>query len=476
MGNWNSPSRRTRFLAAAAIVSSPILTFAQATSAPSDAASDAEWRQRMEARMQQLERENAELKKEVGEVHQTQRAVMKDAESRGVLNLEGGQPRLTTPDFFDLNKYASEGNFPGSIRMPNSNTSFQIGGFVQLDAITDTDRIGNKDAFVVSSIPTGNERTGAGNSNFSVRQTRLFMKSETPTEGWGNLITYVEIDFQGTDGTEPRLRHAYGQFGDKWQFLAGQTWSAFQDATVFPNTLDAQGPPGIINSRRGQVRVRREINSQWAAVMALEDPQSDITTPVGDPGQKSTPYPDLDGNIRWTPDWGHLQLSGVLRYLQFDPDSGSRESDVGYGLSLTGAINTIRLDDKHIDSILFQLANGNGIERYINDTSGLGLDGVVLAPGDELEGLNVWAGLAGYQHWWNRRWASTASYSFVVVDNNAGEPGSDYQTGQYGVLNLRYYPTERVMIGGEMLYGVRKDKDGSSGDDLRLQFSAQYKF
>jgi hypothetical protein len=44
------------------------------------------------------------------------------------------------------------------------------------------------------------------------------------------------------------------------------------------------------------------------------------------------------------------------------------------------------------------------------------------------------------------------------------------------VVNVRYYPTDRVMLGGEVLYGVREDVDGSTGDDLRLQFSVQYKF
>jgi hypothetical protein len=191
---------------------------------------------------------------------------------------------------------------------------------------------------------------------------------------------------------------------------------------------------------------------------------------------ESSPYPDLDGNVRWNPDWGHLQLGGVVRYLQFDPDTGSRESKTGYGLNLTGSIKTISLDDKHTDSLLFQIAGGNGIAKYVNDTGGLGLDGVIVAPGESLEGLDVVAGLVGYQHWWNSKWASTACYSMVTIDNRSGQAPTDYHSGQYGVFNVRYYPAERVMLGGEILYGVREDNDGSTGDDVRLQFSAQYKF
>jgi hypothetical protein len=280
----------------------------------------------------------------------------------------------------------------------------------------------------------------------------------------------------GTDGAEPRIRHAYGQIGDEFQLLAGQTWSAFQDATVFPSTLDSQGPPGIINSRRPQVRLRRNFDEAWTGVFAIEDPSSDITVPSGFAGEKSTPYPDVAANLRWAPTWGHLQLGAVLRYLQFDPDQGSRQSEVGYGLNLTGSIKTIKLDDKHVDAVLFQAAGGNGIGRYVNDTNGLGLDAVLAAPGENLDGLPLFAGLIAYQHWWAPKWGSTLGYSIVDVDNDSAQPASAYHRGQYIVANLRYYPAERVMLGAEVLYGIREDKDHSHGDDVRLQFSAQYRF
>ena len=438
--------------------------------------SDAEWRQRMESRVKQLEDENRELRKDVNEVHDTQQSVMKDAESHGLITFESGEPHLTTPDFFDVNKFAAQGDWPGSFRIPGTKTSIQLGGYVQLDALFDSDRIGNKDSFVVNTIETGGPKTGAGDSNFSIRQTRLFLKTQTPTQNWGNLVTYIEIDFFGTDGAEPRVRHIYGQIGDKFQILTGQTFSAFQDATVFPATLDAQGPAGMVNSRRPQIRFRQQWSDEWATIESVEDPTSELTTPAGDAGEDATPYPDLDANVRWTPSWGHLQLAGVLRYLQFDPDVGHRESKVGYGFNFTGSVKTFRVDDKHIDAILFQFADGNGIARYINDTSGLGLDAVLPAPGASLDGLNALAGMIAYQHWWHPKWASTVCYSIVDITNSWAEPGSDYHSGQYIVVNLRFYPVDRVLLGGEVLYGVRENKDESKGDDVRMQFSAQYKF
>ena len=40
------------------------------------------------------------LRQQATKVDENQQAMMKDAASRGVLTVEGGQPRLTTPDFF----------------------------------------------------------------------------------------------------------------------------------------------------------------------------------------------------------------------------------------------------------------------------------------------------------------------------------------------------------------------------------------
>src|SRR5689334_2541225 len=93
-----------------ALAIAPVRLWAQDLPTTQQSASDAEWKRQMEARMQQLETENRDLHQEVGTIRQTQQAVMKDAQERGFLTLEGGQPRLTTPDFFDINKYAAEGN------------------------------------------------------------------------------------------------------------------------------------------------------------------------------------------------------------------------------------------------------------------------------------------------------------------------------------------------------------------------------
>jgi len=67
-------------------------------------------------------------------------------------------------------------------------------------------------------------------------------------------------------------------------------------------------------------------------------------------------------------------------------------------------------------------------------------------------------------------------YSVVTIDNENSEPATDYHQGQYMVANLRHFPADRVMLGIEVLYGIREDNDGDTGNDLRIQFAAQYRF
>src|SRR5687768_7333101 len=84
--------------------------WAQDQPAPPRPADDAEWRAQIEARMRQLEQENPQVRRQVGEVAPTQQALMRRPQVRRPFTL-GIRPEQTTPEFFDLNKYAAEGDF-----------------------------------------------------------------------------------------------------------------------------------------------------------------------------------------------------------------------------------------------------------------------------------------------------------------------------------------------------------------------------
>ena len=51
-----------------------------------------------------------------------------------------------------------------------------------------------------------------------------------------------------------------------------------------------------------------------------------------------------------------------------------------------------------------------------------------------------------------------------------------FQKGEYASVNLLATPAKNVMVGGELLWGKRTNNDGSSGDDMRFQFTVKYNF
>ena len=482
-------ARRTRaalLFAAGSIVLPASFALAQDPAAPTPVAPpvapavpDEEWKRRTEQRLQELENtvrqkdvEIEQLRREVGGVAETQEAVRRDAESRQSWTPFSGDPaaadETVTPEFFDVNKFAAQGDFPGSIRIPGSKTSVQIGGFAQLDAIFDFDRIGSRDSFITNTIPTDIE--GAGQTNFSARQTRVFLKTVTPTKNWGPLTTYVEGDFFGSNNTaEFRLRHAYGEVGKDRRLLGGQTWSSFVDASSFPGVFDQQGAAGQMLTRRPQIRYSQTLQKGMDWAISLEDPNAGITNATTVTGEARARFPALASNLRFNGDWGHAQVAGLVRRITFDPDVGSREDDYGWGLNFTGGIKVLERDQ-----VLFQVAVGEGIADYMNDASGLGIDGVY--DGSDLEALGTFGGVIAYQHWWHKQWDSYFVYSYASVDNSDAQAPSAYHAAHYMAANIRWHPAERVMMGLEYLYGIREDNDGDKGYANRVQMSVQYKF
>jgi hypothetical protein len=56
-------------------------------------------------------------------------------------------------------------------------------------------------------------------------------------------------------------------------------------------------------------------------------------------------------------------------------------------------------------------------------------------------------------------------------------PGGDaYGTGDYALVNLTYKPIDHLLLGGELMYGRRKDNYGATGEDTRVQFSLRYTY
>jgi len=363
---------------------------------------------------------------------------------------------------------------------PDANKArVEIYGFVQADFIQGF-KLMNPDwysALRPSQIPVncpGDPGCGAdGYTNFSVKQTRFGVNAFLPTSE-GEVRGQFEFDLFGVGAdagqTTIRVRQAWAEWG---QFLVGQTNSLFMDGDVFPNVIDYWGPTGMILFRNIQARWTPINKDGNKFAVALENPGTVVDTTSAGMANISAhnTLPDLTAQYRWDRNWGHVQLSGILRSLGYDtpsaPGGNPSGSKTGYGLNVAGAYNTFGKD-----KVYAQLAYGKGIANYSNDCC---VDLASNAAGSP-EAVPLLDWLVYYDHWWNDTLSSSIGYSQNYQDNTSGQAGAAQRYGQYTSVNLLWYPVRNVMTGVELMWGERQNNNGQSANDTRIQFSGQYKF
>src|SRR5258705_12807618 len=188
----------------------------------------------------------------------------------------------------------------------------QLGGYFKTDFIYDLKPAGNTDSFIPSSIPIPSPVT-VNNSTVSVRPSRLSLDFRVPSAKVGEVRFYVEADLFGTNSTTPRLRHAYAQVRN---FLVGQTFSNFMDPDAFPDTLDFQGPNGMVSVRSPQLRYGFALSPSTTFYISVEKPSSDVAFKTRQfSAQPNSPRQDGAIRVRKELTDGHFQVAGIFRSI-----------------------------------------------------------------------------------------------------------------------------------------------------------------
>jgi hypothetical protein len=212
-----------------------------------------------------------------------------------------------------------------STNQATGENSFQVYGFAMLDAgyqfkQNDPDWL---DVVRPGKLPAfGDQFAPDGKTYFGVRQSRLGVKSSTATK-YGELKTIFEFELFGVGPdvgqTTFRLRHAYAELG---QIGAGQNWSVLVDPDAFPNTVEYWGPNGLVWFRNVQFRWM-PIKGKNALTIGIERPGAS-----GDGGvfadrvelsgiRPKFDLPDVTANARFTRDWGHVQIGGLVKRIKW---------------------------------------------------------------------------------------------------------------------------------------------------------------
>jgi len=362
--------------------------------------------------------------------------------------------------------------YRGYFVLPGTRTMLKIGGYFKTDFIYDFKPAGNPEQFIPSSIPIPAPQD-VNNETVSVRPTRLTLDFLIPNSKVGDVRFYLEGDFFGTNATTPRLRHAYGQAKN---FLIGQTFTNFMDPDAFPDTLDFAGPNALVNLRNPQFSYGFLLGKSTTLHISVERPSSDIafTTPAFT-AQPNSPSPDGVIRIRREFPASHVQAAVLLRSDSASVGTGANtrtDSVFGWGVSATTGFRTFGKDN-----MILQGTYGNGIARYIQDTSGLGVDAAVISTANpRLRATPEVAFEGAYQHYWANSVRSSVAYGFVQIENTDAQQANTFHKSDYSAANLIWNPGGSLNLGAEFLYGWQILKNGQTGNAPRIQFSAKYNF
>jgi len=380
-----------------------------------------------------------------------------------------GEP-VSRDDVGDMNREAIRaGDFPGSFRIPGTgNVSLSIGGFIKTVAIADSDAEAMGADFLPATLGTKRpDQDGAFSLDATI--TRLHLDGRAPTDN-GALRGYVEADLNNSnDGTLGlKLRHAYGTWTrGNGTLTVGHTWSTLMDLKILPEGVTEPTVSGPIFMRQPQIRWSQRLGEEWTLHAAIEDPSSsDVFSDQPMLGQTSAPDGILGIEFD-QPNVGHLRLNGILRSIEVDLPGGGDDSELGWGLALSGHVNVF---DK--DRLRFSGVYGQGLGRYL-----LGIqstDGSAINPANnQLDLRDNWGVQASYEHHWSPKWRSNAMFGYANSDPLGWQTGGTLKSSTYTAANLMWQVLPYLTVGFEYSYGRRDNNGDPDLDNHRVMFGVQ---
>jgi opacity protein-like surface antigen len=351
------------------------------------------------------------------------------------------------------------GDMGNSFRMPGSETSVRVYGFVEGNLIKDLKGTAPGDMFtnVMEQPLKGSTGYTEGKTAMTAQTSRFGFETSTPT-ALGPVHTQLEGDFYAYCGSECnrdrfRVRHAYGEYAG---WLIGKTWSTFMDLDDGPETVDFNGPVGQPFSRPVQIRYTYNTPTGASFKVALENPSD---------GAKR---PNLVLAASKSFDWGGAFNVRFVSHEQRFGDLSKNGSGYGIGGSykLTDSLTVMgqyAAVDGDNDNALMMGAN------YPDASTGT----VLL---DKSRGY-----VLGLTNTFSSQLRATLAYGSVESQINAAEPYAALgwpgnKSLKQWHLNFFYTPIKNVDLGAEYIGGQRTTFDGQTGDLSRFNLLGRYSF
>lgn len=361
-------------------------------------------------------------------------------------------------------------------------TRLSYGGFIKFDAMaTDTpdgaiaDGSSGRLFYLPGAIPVGGNNDDVY-TDAHAQFSRFWFSADSETDNGDKLKAYLEFDLFGggnpamalgnevaTNTHGLAMRQAYVSWN---QWLAGQTWSNFQDTAALPDAVDFVGTTeGTIFVRQAQIRYT---NGPWS--FSLENPETTVQAFGGATRANSENNVMPDATARWITrgDWGHFTVAGLLRQLRIQTPGGDQTDSAG-AISASGKFVLSPTDD-----IRYMVNYGSGIGRYLG--FGIGADAQATASGD-IDALDGYGGFAAWRHVFSPKVRTNLMYSVAQFDNDKINSGFGVTEKVHSFhANVIYTPIPKLDVGAELIWAQRQLEDAREGDLRRLHMSVKYNF
>ena len=329
-------------------------------------------------------------------------------------------------------------------------TSVSISGFVKADFYMDNrDDLGNTFTFSnpirLDGEPGDDDEDGAVGAH--AQQSRFALSTSTPTS-FGALNTVAEIGFNPYADAPgaPKVRLANGQLGP---VLAGLAWSIRGDNHTYADTVEFDGPVGVVADRFVQLRLTLPLAEGFTGQMAVEP---------GIGGSNSNEVPTFLAALRYSSGWGAVNVTGAVG--RYDDDGGQNVTThsfhVGAHLNATDATRVMAT---------LNMTRGDG--QIYGSSGAIGED----ASGN-LEAQDSIGGMAGISHGWSDSMRSGVFFGWVENDN----PAATNKTVRTLHANVIWSPVSQADIGFEVIHGMRETPAGAEGEATRFQIGVKYGF
>jgi hypothetical protein len=382
------------------------------------------------------------------------------------------------------------GATPGSFLVPGTDTSLKIYGNVRVDATYDfagrNNNINDNDwssAVFAQPLDTNSAYPQRkGQFYTTARASRLGLVTTTPSQ-WGDLEVKLEGDFNapnaymgelGSNGTQFRLRHAYGRWGN---LLVGQTWSNFIDLRSYPDTVDFNPTGNVTLIRQTQLRYTLPLGGSSLA-FSIENSESLSSLPPYQ-DRSNTGRIDFDRMpdvvVNWTLNGEKAHISARAATMEYRNDLHSKR---GYALGLSGSSSL------GAGTLVAGIPGGDGIGRYM-------FNSIMQGATDTGTDLRLWRA-GGWHVGYTFPWSASLRSNFIASQTYFGTDDISNAYGRFwsgkadefvpnkrieqAGVNLLWGITKNVEAGMEYSWGRRITFADEEGTQHRINTMIQYNF